>query len=113
MTETRALIWSCKVRSHLGLLINQQDETCGPLEGSGDKRRRSPQLRRGKQMLKTECTHYDVKASTAVEPKAQKCQVCGLNGPLRMCGTCGFVGCCESMNSHDTDHWKESGHPII
>ena len=64
-------------------------------------------------MLKTECNHYDSKVSAGVEPKAQTCQVCGLRAPLRMCGTCGFVGCCESMNSHDTDHWKETGHPII
>jgi uncharacterized UBP type Zn finger protein len=30
-----------------------------------------------------------------------------------MCATCGFVGCCESKNSHDTDHWKQTGHAII
>ena len=64
-------------------------------------------------MLKTDCTHIDEFIKDGVEPKAEVCQVCGIKGPLRMCTTCGFVGCCESMNSHDTEHWKETGHPII
>ena len=63
-------------------------------------------------MQKSECNHYQA-AMAAVEPRAEKCQVCGLPGPIRACATCGFVGCCESMNSHDTEHWKETGHPII
>jgi CPA1 family monovalent cation:H+ antiporter len=69
--------------------------------------------KRGTQMQMTECTHYDADSSVAVEPKAEVCQVCGIKGPLRMCATCGFVGCCESMNSHDTEHWQQTGHPII
>ena len=64
-------------------------------------------------MLKTDCNHFPEIEHATVEPKAQVCEVCGIKGPLRMCATCGFVGCCESMNSHDTEHWKSTGHPII
>ena len=33
---------------------------------------------------------------------------------LRMCLTCGHVGCCDSSpNRHARQHWKASGHPII
>ncbi len=64
-------------------------------------------------MLKTECTHYHDQLVPAAAPRAEVCEVCGLEGPLRMCATCGFVGCCESRSSHDTDHWKQSGHAII
>jgi uncharacterized UBP type Zn finger protein len=64
-------------------------------------------------MLKTECNHYDVNQAKDLTPAASACQVCGISGPLRMCGTCGFVGCCESRASHDTEHWKETGHAII
>jgi len=33
---------------------------------------------------------------------------------LRMCLTCGHVGCCDSSpNRHARRHWEVSGHPII
>ena len=33
---------------------------------------------------------------------------------LRLCLTCGHVGCCdESPNRHATKHFHASGHPII
>jgi uncharacterized UBP type Zn finger protein len=63
-------------------------------------------------MLKTECDHAG-QIVAGVEPKAAVCETCGIEGPLRMCATCGYVGCCESKNSHDTDHWQETGHSII
>ena len=64
-------------------------------------------------MLKSNCTHFTDHVKEDATPKADVCQVCGIPGPLRMCSTCGFVGCCESTNAHDTAHWKETGHPII
>jgi CPA1 family monovalent cation:H+ antiporter len=30
-----------------------------------------------------------------------------------VCATCGYVGCCESQRAHDTQHWRETGHPVI
>ena len=64
-------------------------------------------------MLKTECSHFNEQMVPDTAPRAAVCETCGLEGPLRMCATCGFVGCCESRESHDTDHWKETGHAII
>jgi uncharacterized UBP type Zn finger protein len=33
---------------------------------------------------------------------------------LRVCLTCGHVGCCDnSKNKHATAHFKETAHPII
>jgi ubiquitin-hydrolase Zn-finger-containing protein len=34
--------------------------------------------------------------------------------PLRICRTCGHVGCCDdSPNRHATKHFHATGHPII
>ena len=33
---------------------------------------------------------------------------------LRMCLTCGHVGCCDSsVGLHATKHFKETGHPVM
>jgi uncharacterized UBP type Zn finger protein len=33
---------------------------------------------------------------------------------LRLCVTCGHVGCCdESKNKHATKHWHSTNHPLI
>ena len=33
---------------------------------------------------------------------------------LRMCMTCGHVGCCnDSPNRHAAEHFESSGHPVI
>ena len=64
-------------------------------------------------MLKQECEHLADQLVDGVEPQATQCQDCGVPGPLRMCMTCGYVGCCESLLSHDTIHWRKTGHAII
>lgn len=43
-------------------------------------------------MLKTECQHVE-QIVESVQPQATLCQECGSEGPLRMCATCGYVGC--------------------
>ena len=43
-------------------------------------------------MQMTECQHYSDQAKDSVQPRAAVCETCGLEGPLRMCMTCGFVG---------------------
>ena len=52
------------------------------------------------------------------EPTANVCAQCEALGDswvhLRMCMSCGNVGCCDSSkNKHATAHFRESGHPII
>jgi CPA1 family monovalent cation:H+ antiporter len=64
-------------------------------------------------MQKSECTHYQEQAKESAAPRSNVCETCGISGPLRVCMTCGYVGCCESRNSHDTMHWRETGHAII
>jgi uncharacterized UBP type Zn finger protein len=33
---------------------------------------------------------------------------------LRLCLTCGHVGCCDSSpNRHASNHFRDSGHPIV
>ncbi len=53
-----------------------------------------------------------------VTPSAQGCEDCLKTGDtwvhLRLCLICGHVGCCDnSKNKHATQHFHDSGHPLI
>lgn len=53
-----------------------------------------------------------------VTPSAQSCEECLRSGSrwvhLRLCLTCGHVGCCDSSpNKHATKHFNTTHHPII
>jgi len=53
-----------------------------------------------------------------VTPSAQGCEDCLKVGGrwvhLRLCLTCGHVGCCDSSpNKHATKHFHSTKHPII
>jgi uncharacterized UBP type Zn finger protein len=53
-----------------------------------------------------------------VTPSADECEDCLPLGEewvhLRLCMTCGHVGCCDSSkNTHATKHWESVRHPII
>ena len=53
-----------------------------------------------------------------VTPSAAGCEDCLRIGGrwfhLRLCMTCGKVGCCdESPNRHASGHFREVGHPVI
>jgi uncharacterized UBP type Zn finger protein len=63
-------------------------------------------------MKKTDasCPHFD---GTTASPHADRCEGCGSTFNLRVCTTCGYVGCCESQQAHDTKHARESGHVVI
>ena len=67
--------------------------------------------------LAARCTHldqiHDVTPSTR-----DGCEDClkigGTWVHLRLCLTCGHVGCCDnSKNRHATRHFRDVGHPII
>jgi uncharacterized UBP type Zn finger protein len=64
------------------------------------------------------CAHLDqVNVREPAGPVAG-CPACLAAGTswvhLRMCQTCGQVGCCDSSpNKHATAHHRESGHPIV
>jgi len=53
-----------------------------------------------------------------VTPSAQGCEDCLKTGDswvhLRMCLTCGHVGCCDSSkNKHAAKHFHAARHPIM
>lgn len=63
-----------------------------------------------------ECHHTD--RIESVTPSAQGCEDClKIDGQwlhLRICLICGHVGCCDSSpNKHATQHFHDSGHPLI
>ena len=70
-------------------------------------------------MTRGTCTHED--SILLLEPAhagGQVCEDCVKTGDtwvhLRMCMTCGHVGCCDSSkNKHATRHHGETGHPIM
>ena len=73
------------------------------------------QIRR-KEPAMARCTHRD--RIKDVQPSDTGCTQCKAMGDtwvhLRMCLTCGQVGCCDSSkNKHATGHFRETGHPII
>jgi uncharacterized UBP type Zn finger protein len=64
------------------------------------------------------CTHKD-QIDPDVRPRTPEgCEECLKTGSwwvhLRLCETCGHVGCCDSSpNKHATRHFHASGHPIV
>ena len=64
----------------------------------------------------SECLHLDT--IRGVVPSARGCEECLKTGSvwvhLRICRTCGHVGCCnQSPNHHATNHYRSTRHPII
>jgi uncharacterized UBP type Zn finger protein len=62
------------------------------------------------------CTHTD--QINDVSPNTNGCEECLKTGGqwvhLRLCLTCGHVGCCDaSPGKHATKHFKATGHPIM
>jgi uncharacterized UBP type Zn finger protein len=65
-----------------------------------------------------QCTHLDRVEVTEVPEDVAGCEDCLRIGGrwvhLRMCETCGHVGCCDnSPNRHATAHFHATAHPII
>jgi len=62
------------------------------------------------------CAHLD--AARPVEPGADGCEDCLRTGGrwvhLRVCMTCGHVGCCDSSpGRHASAHFKTVEHPLV
>lgn len=58
----------------------------------------------------SDCQHVPETVATAVD---QSCEECGSTYSLRMCATCGHVGCCESQAGDAEAHYRESGHEVM
>lgn len=60
---------------------------------------------------KSECKHLPEKYAS---PKTKICKECTETFNLRVCMTCGHVGCCESdPGQHAKKHSDKTGHKII
>jgi len=62
------------------------------------------------------CTHLD--QIRDVQPNTNGCEECLQMGDswvhLRLCLSCGHVGCCDaSKNKHATKHFRAVRHPIM
>jgi len=62
------------------------------------------------------CEHFDQVQD--MSPNTAGCEECLKMGDswvhLRLCLTCGHVGCCDSSkNKHATKHFHRTHHPII
>lgn len=56
------------------------------------------------------CTHVPAETSA---PRSERCEECGSGHSLRLCATCGHVGCCESQRGDGRAHALDKGHPVI
>lgn len=66
--------------------------------------------------MRGSCSHRD--QIRDVEPRTEGCEECLESGDgwvhLRMCTTCGHVGCCDSSkNRHARKHYGSTGHPVV
>lgn len=62
------------------------------------------------------CQH--IASVKSLPPKTQGCEECLKMGGkwvhLRLCLTCGHVGCCDSSpNRHATKHFQHTKHPVM
>jgi uncharacterized UBP type Zn finger protein len=66
--------------------------------------------------MRDTCEHLD--QIQDVTPSAEGCEDClragGHWAHLRLCLTCGHVGCCDSSpNKHATKHYRATKHPMV
>ena len=64
------------------------------------------------------CTHLDQIEYADLPAEVAGCEECLATGDrwvhLRMCMSCGHIGCCDSSpNKHATAHFRSTGHPIV
>ena len=68
-------------------------------------------------MARKSCSHLK-QVNLDAEANTKGCEECEKIGDdwvhLRLCLSCGHVGCCDSSkNKHGTKHFKLTSHPII
>ena len=56
------------------------------------------------------CEHVPAEVAA---PSGDRCEECGSGYSLRMCLTCGHVGCCESQAGDAEAHYRQTGHAVM
>jgi uncharacterized UBP type Zn finger protein len=69
-------------------------------------------------MAASNCSHLESVRLLEPEGEVAGCEECLASGGrwvhLRMCHSCGHIGCCDnSPGRHATAHFKDTGHPLI
>ena len=70
-------------------------------------------------MAEVNCTHLDrIEVKPPLLAEVEGCEECLKTGDqwvhLRLCLSCGKIGCCDSSpNQHASKHARADGHPII
>jgi len=67
---------------------------------------------------KKNCEHFIDIDENNITPKTSGCEECEKEGTdwvaLRMCLSCGHVGCCDSsVGLHATKHFQKTGHTVM
>jgi uncharacterized UBP type Zn finger protein len=68
--------------------------------------------------MASNCSHLDSVQLLEPQSEVAGCEECLATGGrwvhLRMCHTCGHIGCCDnSPGRHATGHFKDTAHPLI
>jgi uncharacterized UBP type Zn finger protein len=69
--------------------------------------------------MQKNCEHFmGIQEDEQVNPHTKGCEECEKEGSnwiaLRMCLSCGHVGCCDSSPGiHATKHYENTGHPTM
>jgi uncharacterized UBP type Zn finger protein len=64
------------------------------------------------------CEHFDIINENDISQRTKGCEECEKDGTnwvaIRMCLTCGHVGCCDSsVGLHARKHFKHTNHPVM
>lgn len=81
-----------------------------------DNLRSAVQRRRGRGVSASRCSHLgQIREVTRGSAGCEQCLAAGDTWVhLRMCMTCGQVGCCDSSkNKHAHRHADQAGHPVV
>ena len=70
------------------------------------------------ELVASTCEHLDSIQQLELPAEVPGCEECLAQGMswvhLRMCQSCGHIGCCDnSEGKHATAHFEQTGHPII
>ena len=68
--------------------------------------------------MSQKCEHTKSIQENGISPKTNGCEECEKEGTnwvaIRMCLTCGHVGCCDSsIGLHARKHFENTNHPLM